>query len=139
MIWVWNASRVLALAPLYALVQSKAMARASLEIKPRLVVKGERAIGPGKADLLEAIARTGSISAAAKAMSMSYSRAWTLVDTMNRVFKQPLVAAATGGSRGGGARVTETGADVLARYRALQAALDKEARDHLAGLQKLLK
>lgn len=139
MIWVWNASRVLALAPLYALVQSKAMARASLEIKPRLVVKGERAIGPGKADLLEAIARTGSISAAAKAMGMSYSRAWTLVDTMNRVFKQPLVAAATGGSRGGGARVTETGADVLARYRALQAALDKEARDHLAGLQKLLK
>lgn len=115
------------------------MARASLEIKPRLVVKGERAIGPGKADLLEAIARTGSISAAAKAMGMSYSRAWTLVDTMNRVFKQPLVAAATGGSRGGGARVTETGADVLARYRALQAALDKEARDHLAGLQKLLK
>jgi molybdate transport system regulatory protein len=115
------------------------MARASLEIKPRLIVKEERAIGPGKADLLEAISRTGSISAAAKEMGMSYSRAWTLVDTMNRCFKQPLVEAATGGSRGGGAQVTEAGEELLTRYRALQAGLDKEAARHLAGLQKLLK
>lgn len=116
------------------------MVRASIDVKPRLIAGGgERAIGPGKADLLDAIARCGSISAAAKAMDMSYSRAWALVDTMNRVFKEPLVAAETGGKRGGGARVTPFGADVLARYRALQAALEADANRHLSDLQHLLK
>lgn len=115
------------------------MTRASLETKPRLIARDERAIGPGKADLLEAIARAGSISAAAKEMGMSYTRAWALVDTMNRAFKQPLVEAAPGGARGGGARVTATGADVLKRYRALQNALDTVAAQHFAGLEKLLK
>lgn len=127
------------LARVFKLRHTMRMARASLEIKPRLVVKDERAIGPGKADLLDAIARTGSISKAAKEMGMSYSRAWTLVDTMNRCFKSPVVDAATGGAHGGGARVTETGVQALAQYRELQAALDKEAARRLAGLQKLLK
>jgi molybdate transport system regulatory protein len=128
-----------ALDDIQRLRHTQPMARASLEIKPRLIVKDERAIGPGKADLLEAIARTGSISAAAKQMGMSYSRAWTLVDTMNRYFKEPLVEAATGGAHGGGARVTKSGEDVLTCYRALQAELDKVAARRLAGLQKLLK
>lgn len=91
-------------------------------IKPRLriLLGAEIAIGPGKADLLDAIARTGSISAAAREMGMSYRRAWLLVDTLNRCFKAPLVEASKGGSGGGGARVTELGLEVLARYRAME-------------------
>lgn len=90
--------------------------------KPRLrILFGQDiALGPGKATLLDAVARTGSISAAAREMGMSYRRAWLLVDTMNRCFKTPLVEASKGGSGGGGARVTELGLDVLARYRAME-------------------
>jgi molybdate transport system regulatory protein len=80
------------------------MPKAYFEIKARVMWRDERAMGPGKADLLEHIARSGSISAAAKAASMSYSRAWQLVDTMNRAFKSPLVGTAIGGARRGGAR-----------------------------------
>ena len=91
-------------------------------IKPklRILLGAKIAIGPGKADLLDAVARTGSISAAAREMGMSYRRAWLLVDTMNRCFKRPLVEASKGGSGGGGARITEQGLDVLARYRAME-------------------
>jgi molybdate transport system regulatory protein len=78
------------------------------------------AIGPGKADLLEAIDRSGSISAAARDMGMSYKRAWDLVDTMNKSFREPLVATATGGSHGGGAQITEFGFEVLRRYRDME-------------------
>lgn len=91
-------------------------------IKPklRILLGAEIAIGPGKADLLDAVARTGSISAAAREMGMSYRRAWVLVDTMNRSFHAPLVEASKGGSGGGGARVTDLGLQVLARYRAME-------------------
>jgi molybdate transport system regulatory protein len=75
------------------------------------------AMGPGKADLLQAIEETGSISAAARRMKMSYRRAWLLVDTMNQCFYGPLVETATGGNHGGGARITELGKEVLRRYR----------------------
>jgi molybdate transport system regulatory protein len=78
------------------------------------------AIGPGKADLLDAIARTGSISAGGRALGMSYRRAWLLIDAMNRSFREPVVAAAKGGAHGGGARLTPFGAEVLACYRALE-------------------
>lgn len=92
------------------------------QAKPRLrILLGSGiAIGPGKADLLQAIAQTGSISAAAREMGMSYRRAWTLVEVMNRSFRAPLVETLTGGSGGGGAQVTEFGADILARYRAME-------------------
>jgi molybdate transport system regulatory protein len=91
-------------------------------IKPklRILLGAEIAIGPGKADLLDAVARTGSISAAAREMGMSYRRAWLLVETMNRCFKAPLVATCKGGAGGGGAHVTELGLEVLARYRAME-------------------
>lgn len=93
-----------------------------MDIRPRLriLLGPDIAIGPGKADLLEAIARTGSISAAAREMEMSYRRAWLLVDTMNQCFKSPLVSAIKGGSGGGGAAVTALGLEVLARYRAME-------------------
>ena len=91
-------------------------------IKPRLriLLGADIAIGPGKADLLDAVARTGSISAAAREMDMSYRRAWLLVDTMNHAFRSPLVEATKGGAGGGGARVTAFGLQVLARYRAME-------------------
>lgn len=79
-------------------------------------------LGPGKADLLEGILETGSISAAGRRMRMSYKRAWQLIDELNGLFDAPLVAASTGGARGGGARLTKRGRDVLARYRRMHAA-----------------
>ena len=79
-------------------------------------------LGPGKAELLEGILETGSISAAGRRMRMSYKRAWQLVDELNGLFDAPLVAASTGGSGGGGASLTRRGRDVLARYRRMHAA-----------------
>ncbi|WP_437560138.1 winged helix-turn-helix domain-containing protein [Acidithiobacillus sulfuriphilus] len=91
-------------------------------VQPRLrVLLGQAiAIGPGKADLLRYIRAHGSISAAARAMSMSYRRAWLLVDTMNHCFVGPLVSTATGGSHGGGAQLTALGEDILTRYEAME-------------------
>jgi molybdate transport system regulatory protein len=78
------------------------------------------AVGPGKVDLLEAIEASGSISGAARSLGMSYRRAWLLVDTMNRCFRAPLVEAEAGGKRGGGARLTRLGAEVIERYRRIE-------------------
>ena len=77
-------------------------------------------IGPGRADLLDLIAQTGSISAAGKAMGMSYKRAWSLVQALNEGFGQPLVESSRGGAAQGGAQLTEAGRFVLAQYRAMQ-------------------
>lgn len=85
------------------------------------VLQGEAiAFGPGKAALLLAIQQSGSISAAARTIGMSYRRAWLLVEAMNQCFRQPLVATATGGAKGGGAQVTALGQEVLVRYQAMQ-------------------
>src|SRR5690606_18294355 len=78
------------------------------------------ALGPGRAELMERIARTGSISAAAREMDMSYRRAWLLVEATNAAFVEPLVVTNTGGSGGGGAQLTEFGMAILARYRAME-------------------
>jgi len=85
-------------------------------------VLGKRrpALGPGKAELIERIAETGSISAAARAMGMSYRRAWQLAEALNRDFRQPVIATATGGHRGGGARVTPFGLSLAAEFRSLE-------------------
>jgi molybdate transport system regulatory protein len=91
----------------------------------RILLGRSIAIGPGKAELLRLIDSTGSISAAAREMGMSYRRAWTLVETMNTAFRAPLVAAATGGKGGGGATVTDFGREALKRYRAME---EKAAR-----------
>ena len=103
----------------------------------RLKVGNEVAMGPGKAQLLALIDQHRSISAAARAMGLSYRRAWLLVEEMNRCFASPLVATATGGARGGGAAVTELGQEVLARYRRMQkkaaASIAADLR-HLQGL-----
>ncbi len=91
-------------------------------------------LGPGKADLLALIAETGSIVAAGKAMGMSYRRAWLLVDTMNKMFKTPLVAKSKGGKGGGGAALTALGREVLARYRSLEKKTAKAVAANFAAL-----
>lgn len=98
-----------------------------LKIVLRLYCGDEIAMGPGKADLLDAIRAHGSISAAGRALDMSYRRAWLLVDTMNRCWREPLVATAPGVAHGGGARLTDFGAMILAHYRGLQRRLDGAA------------
>lgn len=110
----------------------------SKNIKIRIPFGKLSAIGPGKADLLEAIDRSGSISAAARLMGMSYKRAWDLVDTMNSSFKEPLVATATGGSHGGGAQVTEFGYNVLRRYRDVEAKASQSVSQELQELAAML-
>jgi molybdate transport system regulatory protein len=91
-------------------------------------------IGPGKAALLESVRDTGSISAAARGMGMDYKRAWLLLDSMNEAFDTPVVIAAPGGTRGGGARLTPFGAELLARYRRLEAAAAALAAEDLAAI-----
>lgn len=86
-------------------------------------------IGPGKMMLLEGIERLGSISAAARALDMSYARAWRLIQAMNQRFRSPLVHKAPGGHGGGGAALTETGMAVLALYRSME----EKARTALEG------
>ena len=95
------------------------------------------AFGPGKAELLEHIGATGSISAAARRMRMSYKRAWQLVDDMNQSFRSPLVSSSAGGAQGGGARLTANGAQVLKTYRELQRRALTAARTQLRKLARL--
>ena len=86
----------------------------------RVLGRRAAAMGPGKAELIERIAATGSISAAARAMGMSYRRAWQLVEALNHDFREPVVATAIGGTRGGGAQVTPFGARLLREFRAME-------------------
>jgi len=86
----------------------------------RVLAAGAPAMGPGKAELIERIAQTGSISAAARAMGMSYRRAWQLVEALNAAYKEPVVVTAIGGQRGGGARVTPHGKRLVALFRAME-------------------
>ncbi len=96
-------------------------------------------MGPGKAELLERIERTGSIAAAGREMSMSYKRAWMLVETLNGMFREPLVHSVRGGARGGGATLTEAGKAVLLEYRNLESGARAAAGQHLARLQSMLR
>lgn len=100
---------------------------ARLKLKAQILLGDEIAIGPGKADLLDAIERTGSISAAGRALGMSYRRTWLLVDAMNRCWKEPLVETTTGGSHGGGARLSVLGKNVVRHYRAIERTMTEGA------------
>jgi molybdate transport system regulatory protein len=113
----------------------------SLSIDPRLRINcGRRlAFGPGKAELLEHIDRTGSIREAAKAMGMSYMRAWTLVKSLDRGFAEPLVNKSRGGSTRGGATLSKTGRRVLSLYREMETASRAVIRATGKRLNRLLK
>ncbi len=96
-------------------------------------------LGPGKADLLEALARTGSIRDAAAQLRMSYMRAWTLIRIMNEHFREPLVEAVRGGSRRGGATLTPTGRAVLRLYRHMATASLRASAPAFRELRRLLR
>ncbi|AYO77524.1 MULTISPECIES: winged helix-turn-helix domain-containing protein [Sphingobium] len=116
------------------------MQTGTLKLKIQILCGDEIAMGPGKADLLDAIALHGSISAAGRALGMSYRRSWLLVDTMNRCWNGRLVETVAGGGRDRGARVTEAGQAVLAAYRALeQAALTATGGQAQGKLDALLR
>jgi molybdate transport system regulatory protein len=104
----------------------------------RIDFDGDRAIGPGKIKLLELIDSKGSISAAGREMAMSYRRAWLLVDSLNRCFREPVVAAQTGGAHGGGAALTPLGRVVVEHYRAIEAAAARAGAGHIGALAAAL-
>jgi molybdate transport system regulatory protein len=105
------------------------------EIFLKLRFDEDQALGPGKVRLLELIRETGSISAAGREMAMSYRRAWILVDELNSLFRGPLVLTKLGGARGGGATLTPLGADVVRRYRAIEARVFSSSGAHIAELE----
>jgi molybdate transport system regulatory protein len=114
--------------------------RGPLKVKVQLYAGDERALGPGRADVLAAIEREGSISAAGRSLGMSYRFAWSLVESMNQCFAEPLVEAAPGGRHGGGATLTDAGRRALAAYRALESQIMAAAAgERLAELERMLK
>ena len=104
----------------------------------RVTFSDEFYVGPGRADLLEGIAATGSIAAAGKRMGMSYKRAWSLVQALNEGFGRPLVETSRGGAEQGGAALSEDGQFVLDRYRAMQEATRKAIAGEVAAVAKKL-
>jgi molybdate transport system regulatory protein len=106
------------------------------QLRVSIVFKSGARLGPGKAKLLESIRDTGSISAAARDMGMSYKRAWLLLDSINHAFTEPVVTAAPGGSGGGGATLTPFGAEVLERYRRIYDRAAVTAADDLVALAR---
>jgi molybdate transport system regulatory protein len=108
-------------------------------LRIRIVFGTDAMLGPGKADLLEHIRETGSIAAAGRAMSMSYKRAWLLVEEMNRAFREPLVESTRGGPQGGGARLTEAGEAVLVHYRKLEDIMAEAGAARIGVLRGMLR
>ena len=104
----------------------------------RLDFDQNRALGPGKVRLLELVGETGSISAAGRAMGMSYRRAWLLIDTLNQTFRQPVVQTRGGGVGGGGADLTDFGSTVVSSYRAMEQATRDTLAQRLAELERAL-
>ena len=108
------------------------------QLRIRILFGQEIAMGPGKLSLLRAILGTGSISAAARQMSMSYRRAWLLVDTMNRCFQMPLVEASPGGKGGGGATVTDFGRLVMDTYENMEGKATAAVHQEIKDFRRLL-
>lgn len=104
------------------------------QLSVRIDLAPNNRIGPGKVQLLETIAEHGSISAAGRALGMSYRRAWMLIEEMNTGFGQPVIEAQIGGRAGGGARLSSFGAVLVAHYRAIERAADRAAAPFLAQI-----
>jgi len=113
----------------------KSVARSLPSLSVRIDLDREGRIGPGKIELLENIRKLGSISAAGRAMDMSYKRAWDLVDEINRICRQAAVERQTGGKNGGGAALTPLGISLVARYRKIEREAASAVRKELLGLQ----
>lgn len=109
-----------------------------VQFRVRIYRGDDIAVGPGKVALLEAIAETGSISAAARQLGMSYRRAWTLMDELNRSLRSPALQTAAGGAHGGGTALTPLGQELVRRYRAMESAARLAAAEDLAAIQRLV-
>jgi molybdate transport system regulatory protein len=118
-----------------------AVDRMTFNVKFRLRIYRDEgiAVGPGKVALVEAIGETGSISAAARQLGMSYRRAWLLVDELNRALKKPAVIGVAGGKHGGGAVLTAEGKDLVRCYRAVEAVARSAAAADVRRLTRMLK
>jgi molybdate transport system regulatory protein len=116
----------------------RASAKPAAKFRLRVVAAGVVAIGPGKIDLLEAIDQTGSITAAAKSLDMSYRRAWLLLDELNSSLRVPAVDSAQGGQHGGGSELTEVGRQVIDLYRRVEATAARASRGDMTRLLGLL-
>lgn len=104
-------------------------------LRLRIDFQPSGAVGPGKIRLLELVRDTGSISAAARTLDMSYRRAWLLIDDMNQLFREPVISASVGGRKGGGAELTAFGATLIEQYRALETELHAVGGARLDALQ----
>jgi molybdate transport system regulatory protein len=102
----------------------------------RIDFEGSESFGPGKARLLELIDEHGSIRSAAAAMNMSYRHAWLLLQAVEDTFGAPVISTATGGAKGGGAKLTELGRGLLARYRAIESQAAKATAGELSELAR---
>lgn len=116
---------------------SQAAGRGANRLSIRVDLASGARIGPGKVAVLEEIARSGSISAAGRALHISYRRTWELVEELNASLGAPVVETAAGGSGGGGAVLTEAGKVVISRYRAIEAECAAASRKHMTALQRL--
>ena len=114
-------------------------AMGNVRLTVRIDFGADRALGPGKIRLLEAIGKTGSISRAGRALGMSYRRAWLLLDDMNRSFRAPAVATQPGGVKGGGAALTPFGVALIENYRAIEAQAAAAAMPRLQVLENSLR
>ena len=111
----------------------------NVRLTVRVDFGADRALGPGKIRLLEAIGKTGSISRAGRSLGMSYRRAWLLIDDMNRTFRAPVVATQPGGVKGGGAELTPFGVALIENYRAIEAQAAAAAMPRLRALENSLR
>jgi molybdate transport system regulatory protein len=110
-----------------------------IRLTVRVDFGSDRALGPGKVRLLEAIAKTGSISQAGRSLDMSYRRAWLLVDDMNHCFREPVVTAQPGGSQGGGAALTAFGEALIEKYRTIETQAMAATKPQLHDLKSALR
>lgn len=108
------------------------------KFRARLTLDDAIAVGPGKVALLEAVQQTGSISAAALSLGMSYRRAWLLIDELNRCLREPAVQSTSGGSRGGRSGLTATGQTIISLYRRIEATAEQACAHDIAALKALL-
>jgi molybdate transport system regulatory protein len=110
----------------------------SILLRPHVAIGDDITFGPGKIELLRKVGEGHSISAAARALGMTYKRAWALVDTLNRGFASPVVETSAGGKGGGGARLTPLGEQLVARYLALEAKINSSVEAEIAAVDELV-